>query len=660
LLNKRPTRKILSFLAIGLALLSALTWTHGIVSVHANMATVAPSSITDLTGFQGLNQTQSGGHFPPDVQIGAGSNYLVEMVNTERAVYNKTGSLVSTQSLSSFFNTGNDFLSDPKVMFDSSASRWFASIIDIDNCSNIRRANVLLAVSSGSDPTGTWKVYNTISLGSGILPDQPIIGVSDDKVVASANIFSTSTCHPSTEPPFDGAQWWVFNKSDLVAGSSNPGFKSFPANATLAAVHPVQSLSSTTTEYMVSTGYGAVGTTANVTLLQVNGVPGVSNVTTSEVALHLATAIAAPGGAIEPCPNLPHGQQCVGNNGCLFGNGYCNFINTDDQRVQDAAWFHGRLWLSVNQNNGTSGVDDVRLIQIDTTTTPPKIRQDIEYTDGGYATFYPALQVDAKGDLDVIFGFCCLPAGSNFIGYPSLGIIGQAVNDPIGSLTPATTLVQGVKDNNATAGRYGDYFGAAVDPSNPNLVWVAGQYVLPTGVCPVTQLKTHSNCWSTWISEMQVNPVRSFTNLSTFTGVSVNSTCYLRVYSSSLGGACSVLATNSSTSQTLFSKTFILPSIGANVTKFILNIPINPYRLSSNIQATLTSPVTGQVTVTRSADIDGDGLVDSNDGNIINAHWNCQSGQSCYYGPADLNADGTINIQDLAIWAYWYGSMDYQ
>src|SRR2546425_12091143 len=102
----------------------------------------------------------------------------MEMVNAVRAVYNKQGLLIVKQSLSSFFNiVGTDFISDPKVIYDSPSSRWYASILDLDSNSTITRSNVLVAVSANSDPTGSWKIYNTISTGANVIPDQPFLGV---------------------------------------------------------------------------------------------------------------------------------------------------------------------------------------------------------------------------------------------------------------------------------------------------------------------------------------------------------------------------------------------------------------------------------------------------------------------------------------------------
>ncbi len=411
--------------------------------------TGSSSSVNSSLGFEGLNQVQSCNCVPPDVQVAAGPNHVVEMVNLETEIFSKQGSSVKMVSLSTFFNTGVDIISDPKVLFDISAGRWFASILDIDAFS------VVLAVSTTNDPTGTWNIYRLVAAGC---PDQPIIGLSDDKLVASANVFTSC----SRGGKFAGAEYWVVNKSEMVAGAATLDFASFGPNGSLFSVHPVQSLSSTATEYMVSTGAGKVST---VQLFSITGVPP-STVTVSTTALSIST-ISLPPGGVQPGTNV--------------------LVNTDDGRVEDAVWFQGKIWFALNDGCKPSGDtltrSCVRLTQIDTSSST--VAQDFDFGASVQYYFYPALRVDGSGDLDLIYGY------SSSTIFPSLAITGQGSSGPLGSLAQPKTLRLGSADE--TTGRYGDYFGAAVDPSDPSHVWVAGEYVSTTG-----------GVWSTFIASIIV------------------------------------------------------------------------------------------------------------------------------------------------------------
>src|SRR5260370_42437702 len=66
-----------------------------------------------------LNNT---GWYPPDTGVAAGPSYVVETVNEEMGIYNKsTGALVSSENLSSLFSgfyMGSLNAFDPQVMYD--------------------------------------------------------------------------------------------------------------------------------------------------------------------------------------------------------------------------------------------------------------------------------------------------------------------------------------------------------------------------------------------------------------------------------------------------------------------------------------------------------------------------------------------------------------
>jgi hypothetical protein len=134
----------------------------------------------------GLTQNDSGGGDPPDVQVAAGSGYVVEVVNTAMRVWlaaDGTPAELSTRTLDAVFGRGSDDLTDPRIVYDAPSGRWFVSISDIAEHA------VLLAVSTDADPTGSWKVY-TFRVSSDCL-DQPRLGLSDDVVVLAADLFAS-------------------------------------------------------------------------------------------------------------------------------------------------------------------------------------------------------------------------------------------------------------------------------------------------------------------------------------------------------------------------------------------------------------------------------------------------------------------------------------
>ena len=438
------------------------------------------STVSSPFGFNGINAAQSGSN-PPDTQVAAGPNYLVEMVNVLGAVYTRQGALVQTRNLYQLFKAPGDNLADPKVLFDNSSQRWFASIITSPS-SNFTPGNVTVAVSTNIDPF-TWNVYNLCPGQGGTcpsttyLPDQPILGVSDDKVVISVNDY-TSCC-------FVGAQYWVLNKSQMLSGAQSVSEYSHGPDGRFFSIHPVQSLSSTTTQYMVTTGTCC---SSNVTLFSITGVPP-GTVANNTVSLPIATMTTPPQG-VQPL------FDCIVSGGKVIC--FSNPIDLhQSNRVLSAVWFKGTLWYSANDGCTPPGDSKlrscVRLTQINTGTK--SVTEDFDYGANSTYYFYPAASMDGRGNLDVIYGY------SSSTVSPSLALTGQSVFDQSGALAPALTIKAGNSSN--PTGRYGDYFGAAVDPSNSTIVWIAGEYG-----------NTANGPWATFIANMNLH-AKPFFNMST-------------------------------------------------------------------------------------------------------------------------------------------------
>ena len=406
--------------------------------------TMAPTvsnfkTIQIISQFDGLDQSQCNCS-PPDVQIAVGPDHIVEMVNISEEIWQKQGQPITTVSLYDFYSIAqSDFLSDPRIFFDSSSNRWFASILDVSTDS------VKVAVSETNDPTKSWNVYN-VSFGANC-PDQPAIASSDDKLVVSANDFANCL----TTPTLVGAQYFVIDKAQLVQGKPNPSMESFGPDITEFSIMPAKSLGSTSTLYMVS----AYGSSNTLRLYSVGGsVPNVS-VHTADLAIHNI--------------NIPPGAAQKGTSIAL---------ETNDDRVLDAVWNNGKLWLSLTDSCTPVGDSQarscVRLVEADTSTST--ITQDFDLGTAGSYYFYPAITIDGNEDLAVVFGY------SSASSYPGLAFTTQTPADSPGQLEPIQIFKTGSAPD--TSGRYGDYFGASLDPTNTTNMFVAGEFHSVTSSSP--------------------------------------------------------------------------------------------------------------------------------------------------------------------------------
>jgi len=485
---------------------------------------------------------------PPDGAVGAGPSHVFSMVNTAGIIYTKSGSIaVGTFSLASFFGVPGASLSDPQVSFDASSGRWFASII------NIGTNQVLVAASTSNDPTSTFNLY-AISDGTN-LPDQPVTGTNNDKYVVSVNDFN------SAGTSFLGVHYWVLSKADLVAGVT-VHIASSAQDPNMFSLHPAQHLSSSTTFYLVTDCTGScvpspTSQTNTETVVSLTGVPP-GTVTVSSSSFTIATSVIGPGAA-QP--------------------GTRTLLNTNDNRVESVVWEANSLWASWNDacvpTGDTATRTCLRLVQATTSGATATKTQDFDFAASGQYYFYPAV-TSFQGQLAVSF------SSSSSSVFPSALVTGRASTDPINTLQAPVTVRAGSAIDTST--RYGDYFGAATDPTPTaaSTFWVEAEY---------RKDSTFQN-WNTVISQ-----VGAFSSSTTFDfSVSLNPSSGSVVQGSGTTSTVTV-GLVSGTSQTVSLSTTVSPST-AGLTATVNPTSGTPTYTSTLTISTTTSVPAGSYTIT--------------------------------------------------------------
>lgn len=74
-------------------------------------------------------------------------------------------------------------------------------------------------------------------------------------------------------------------------------------------------------------------------------------------------------------------------------------------------------------------------------------------------------------------------------------------------------------------------------------------------------------------------------------------------------------------------------------------------RLQATVDYKLPAMIVKEVTRDNRGDLNGDGVIDNDDLNIMMASMNQSEGDDCYNSDADLNNDGVVDVRDLAILA---------
>lgn len=435
-----------------------------------------PSAPALRINFNGIDFT---GSYPPDPVLAAGPSNLVLVTNGSVTIRDKTGALVASTSLATFFSSvraSGENAFDPKVVFDTGSNRFFLLAVGrINNPSCTAGTCVshfFLAVSKTSSPaatgSGDWFFYGFDATLDGSTPtanwaDYPDLGLDGSVVVLTANMFTFSS------GSFQRAKIRILNKSVLISGGAVT-WTDF-----VGMTDPQTGFSSFTLRPTVT--FGAPGTfflaSASSTLHSCDIVVwGIAN----PLSLPTLSALKATAGGT--CDTPPDALQ--------LGGGIP--LDTGDKRLYNAVYRNGSLWTahSIGVDFGSGNVSAIRWVQIGVGAWPSSVSlmQDSTFGANGIWYFYPTIMVDGSNNLAVVL------ARSSASEYGSAYYTGRLATDPPSTLQPSALLKAGMATQSLIDGqgrnRYGDYLGISLDPSNGSF-WILGEYVVT------------STAWGTWV-----------------------------------------------------------------------------------------------------------------------------------------------------------------
>jgi hypothetical protein len=406
---------------------------------------------------------------PPDTQVAAGFNEIVETSNDTMRVFSKGGVILQTNDLTPFFGAASDQTStDTKVVFDAPAGRYYMADLLVNGLGpNPTGSQVKLGVSQTSDPTGNWCVYTFgfFTRTDGTVLDQPKIGFSDDKIMITENE------NGNTPEDFD-----ILQKSDVLAscsGVAGTGFSNGDFN-----LMPVISLSFTSDMFAVYNFTSFFGLNENAGILRITGTPLAGNVNVAETDQGI-NKLNTPPQAVQP----------------PFPNGSTAPIDTSDNRYQTAVFQFGHIWVGAddacNPGDGTHAC--LRFDEFDANNNFSVLAEP-EIGSTGQDLFFPAISLDSSGNIFFVYtissstmfatvqtGATSLPFGGSF----------AAFNNFSGDSTYQCTFC--FNNDGSLRPRWGDFSGAGQDPNDSSTIWLAGEFGA------TSSLGQGSNGWSTGI-----------------------------------------------------------------------------------------------------------------------------------------------------------------
>jgi autotransporter-associated beta strand protein len=422
-------------------------------------------SVNVLQHFEGIDFSDSSSLAePPDTIAASGPNHVVEMVNTDMRIYDKSGNTLSTTPLATFFSSllpSNQ--SDPFVMFDDGVAngsgpdgRFVVGVLDFTTTT---APNFLdFAVSNDADPTHGFTEMQQINVGNDNLQnffaDYPRAGFNHDAYVVAFNMFSISS------GLFDHVQVLSIDKATVTTGTNQtPTIYQNDRSNGLFTMAPSTMHGSVAGDPMWFVTQGLSANTIDVVRMPTPLSKGASFVDTNLG----VTAYSQP-----PAPPQPGGT-----------------MTANDSRVLNAAFRNGTL--VADQSVGTGGTAHARWYQFSTANNSPNPSQSGDINPGsGIATYFPSIEIDSNGDLGMTY------MESSSTEYVSMYVTGRTSSDPTGTMEAGALVAAG--STTYVGGRAGDYSGITVDPSNGGVFWAANEYV------PASQ----GGLWGTALAEFSL------------------------------------------------------------------------------------------------------------------------------------------------------------
>ena len=406
---------------------------------EAGVVPLAPPTIIG-PNFEGNAQLSA---FPPDTHGAVGTKQYVEVTNQNVSIYNKTtgvrtngcsGSVCKGVSLSSFFGYTTQGLFDPRVVHDRLWKRWVVTADAFAESST--KQLFFFAISSTEDATSPYFIYAiNVTLTAGDFWDYPQVGLDQDAVIFTANIFSSTGA-------YKGADMFTVAKALLYNGFgfSVPVFTAL--KGTLAATNVLDQNPST---FLI-----AATPNNNVvymyTLTNSSRPPG--EILTGPVSIPV-TSYTVP-------PNAPQPAACAGTSNA-------NKLDTLDNRFQNASTQNGTFIYNVHSIN-LVGFSSPRYYKINT-STKTVAESGMLFASSTSHDFNPSIEANFEGDMAVTWSDTDPTNKIN----AQVRLSGKRFNDA-GTINhtglvvfTSTTCLTGNFDSHKGLQRWGDYSAVSFD-----------------------------------------------------------------------------------------------------------------------------------------------------------------------------------------------------
>jgi hypothetical protein len=441
--------------------------TGGATRPSAAAPTAPPATTVNVdgvgNGFTGPQGTFSVNAAPPDTNGAAGPNHYVQIVNTDYAVFNKSGGVVfgpvTINTLWSGFGglcqTDND--GDPTVRYDRIADRWVIQQFAVTGADGVATPFLeCFAVSTSGDPTGT---FNRYSFNYANFPDYPKMSVWPDAYYLTVNQFNAAGT------TFLGSNVAALSRSAMLAGQPATSV-SFNAPTTVSSLLASDLDSATPPPAGEPNQLLSLGASANTLAafkFHVDFTTPASSTFTgpTTLAVNAFTDACGASGTCVPQSGTTTQLDSLGDR-LMFRLAYRNFGD------------HEALVASHSVTNGSSV--GVRWYELRMSGGSPTIFQQGTYAPDATFRWMPSIALDQSGDIALGFS-----ASSSSL-HPGIRYTGRLPGDAAGTMGQGeATVITGAGSQTAGLTRWGDYSALTVDPADNCTFWYTNQYIPANG-----------------------------------------------------------------------------------------------------------------------------------------------------------------------------------
>ncbi len=420
-----------------------------------------PASATKGIDFDGVGSPNTCNCAPPDTNMAAGPNHLVQWVNTSYAVYDKAGIIFpgypkAGSSIWSGFGSGecNNNSGDPIAQYDRAADRWLLTQLSLGS-SNFQ----CVAVSTTNDPTGTYARYS-YSFGSDLndypkftVWPVPYNGAPQGAYFASYNIFAFGAF-------FSGPRPCAYDRQAMLAGNASATQVCFQQGSGVGSLLPTDLDGATPPPNGEPGFYFDYGTNE---LLMWKFTPNFATPASSSFTGPTHIAVSAFNPLSVGVPQAPGDGTTLDtlSDRLMYRNAYRNYGDHESVFVShsvDAGSGGGVRWYEVRDPNGAVA----------------KFQDGTYAPDSGFR-WMSSVASDQNGNIAIGY------STSSSSMHPAIRVTGRVPGDAPGTMEAETSIFEGTGSQTGGLARWGDYSALRIDPADDCTFWYTNEYIPADG-----------------------------------------------------------------------------------------------------------------------------------------------------------------------------------